>query len=151
MTYAAFETNLSSKLNFRLSRSDYFGSITTEDEFDPSYSWNGVISNIHFSNTTAELRYLLNQRNMFALAYTIYQYNIDNKDLPAALIENSDVWGNGYFMLNRQQASASWRHDWDSGLFSIAQISYTSLINGYNGGRYKADSLAAGLRVGFTF
>lgn len=151
MTYAGLEMNLAPRLNLRLSRTDYFGSIRTQDQFDPEYSWNGVLSNVHFSNSTVELRYLVNQSNMFALAYTLYQYNIDNQDLPVALVEGSGIWGDGYFALNRQQVSASWRHDWDSGLFSIAQVSYTDLINGYNGARYKANSLAAGLRVGFTF
>jgi hypothetical protein len=151
MFYAGLEFYLAPKLKMRLTRTDHIGGIRIQDQFIPKESWNGALSNVHFSNTTIDVRYLIDQRNTLALAHTLYQFNIDNKDLPRPLVETYGTYSDGYFMLKRQQTSVSWRHDLDNGLFSIIQLSYTDLVNGYDGGRYKANAMTVGLRVGVTF
>jgi hypothetical protein len=93
----------------------------------------------------------LNQRNTLALAYSLYQYGINNQNIPAPLYDSANIGDGKFFMLDRQQVSTSWRYDWDTGFFAIVQLSYTNLINGYNEGRYKANAVAAGLRLGFIY
>jgi len=151
MTYAGLNFNVTSRLSLKLTRSDYFGSININDQFPFEYTWTGSTQKIHFSNSTAELRYSLNQRNTFAIAYSQYKYGINNFNIPPGLFQSYQITDGKFFALDRQQISASWRYDWDSGLFAIAQLSYTNVTNGYNDGRYKANALAAGLRVGFIY
>lgn len=151
MTYAALSFNLTPRLSVKLTRSDFFGSIMLADQFPAQYSWNGATQKTHFSNSTAEMRYTLNQRNTLAVAYSLYQYGINNFDIPPPLYDSYNISNGKFFMLDRQQISTSWRYDWDSGFFAIAQLSYTSLINGYNDGRYKSNAMAAGLRIGFIY
>lgn len=151
MTYLAIGFNLSQKLTLKLTRSDFFGTINITDQFPTDFSWSGAIQKTHFSNTTAEVRYNINQKNTVALAYSLYQYGINNYNIPPPLFESASITDGKFFMLDRQQVSVSWRHDWDSGFFAIAQLSFTNLINGYNDGRYRANAMAAGLRVGFVY
>lgn len=151
ITYAAMSFNATPRVNIKISRSDYFGTLNIEDNFPPGISWTGVIGNIHFSNSTAELRYNANQKNTLALAYSLYQFRASNKNIPLAVTEMTTITDGKFFMLDRHQISGSWRYDWDSGVFAIAQLSYTNVINGYLDGRYKANALAAGLRVGYVY
>lgn len=151
MTYAALNFNVTPRLSLKLSRTDFFGTIGLNDQFPAEYSWNGATQKTHFNNSTAEIRYSLNQRNTLALAYSLYQYGINNQNIPAPLYDSANIVDGKFFMLDRQQVSTSWRYDWDSGFFAIVQLSYTNLINGYNDGRYKANAVAAGLRLGFIY
>jgi hypothetical protein len=79
------------------------------------------------------------------------RYGIKKYDIPPVLFASYQISDGKFFALNRQQISTSWRYDWDSGLFAIAQLSYTNVINGYNDGRYKANAMAAGIRIGFIY
>jgi hypothetical protein len=151
MTYAALNFNLTPRVSVKLTRSDFFGSIMLDDQFPAEFSWNGATQKTHFSNTTAEMRYSVNPRNTLAVAYSLYQYGINNFDIPSPLFDSYNISDGKFFMLDRQQISTSWRYDWDSGVFAIVQLSYTNLINGYNDGRYRSNAMAAGLRLGFVY
>jgi hypothetical protein len=151
MLYVGLSFNVTPSMSIKLTRNDFFGSIYINDQFPEQYTWTGSTQKTNFSNSTAELRFALNQRNTLSFAYSLYQYGIKNYDIPPGLFASYQIGDGKFFALNRQQLSTSWRYDWDSGLFAIAQLSYTNVINGYNDGRYKANAMAAGIRIGFIY
>jgi hypothetical protein len=151
MLYMGLDLNLMPRLSLKLTRNDFFGSININDQFSDEETWTGALQKTNFSNSTAEFRYTINQRNTLALAYSLYQYGITNHNTPANLMTSFQIGDGKFFALNRHQISSSWRYDWDSGLFSIVQLSYTNVVNGYNDGRYRANAIAAGLRIGFIY
>ena len=148
--YAGADFKLSPNWNLKLTRTDQFGFTSSGETLPDGVRVDLPGTNIHFSNTSAEIRYLAGHSDTLALAYTLYQYTMD-LDYPLSSPDLSNgINGSGFFKLSRHSVAGSWRHDWDSGFFTVLQASYTYVNHGYAGARHPVNAFALGLRLGFT-
>jgi len=104
--------------------------------------------------TTLEVNYQVNSRDVFAAAYAVYGFQLDqtlyklNGNTP--IVKSASV-GPPHFVT--KNASISWRRDWGRGVFTVLQLSdaKTNQSDSITGTKVSSNGQAIGLRLGYRF
>lgn len=140
------------KLVLRGSYFMYQGPLEYEDEGAVTYV--SLHDDKRNDATTLEVNYQANSRDVFAAAYVVYGFELDqtlyqlNGNTP---VVKSISPGNPNFVT--KNTSLSWRRDWGCGVFTVLQLSdaKTNQSDSKTATKLSSNGQAIGLRLGYRF
>jgi hypothetical protein len=156
--YAAISANISPSLSMRLSRfnsHEIFDTLYPPEQPTAGDMLDGIPSHVlrkRISNVW-ELNYQHTAKDVFSFAHS--KYDVKDQNFSANLNIRPGtviIYNQEDYMLNNTNTSASWRRDWQKGIFTILQITRTDLKQESRTYAYSHSiGRAVGLRLGYIF
>jgi hypothetical protein len=164
VAFAAVSANISPVVNLRLS---YFSSREHANlKYPPGFVSPGDTFQDNFysfkrkrTSKVLEMNYQHSPRDVLSIAYSKYDAN-DRRQFTEQLnlLPDDSYTINTRYNFTNTSTSASWRHDWQRGIFTIIQITRADLTQDINAATSSATSerthstgKALGFRLGYVF